>query len=143
MHPKIYQNYLTDRSKAAMRAKAEQGIFPGCAPLGYKNVKVDGQKTITLDLETAPKVKRLFELASKKKMSLRKLAIEAEKMGLRSRNGKTFGPSSLKGILENPFYIGALRYSDHLSQGAHRAIVNAELFARVQVRLHNKTDQSQ
>lgn len=110
------------RVSAAMRAKAERGVMPGCAPLGYKNAVVNGERVIVLDPETAPKVKRLFELATKKKMSLRKLAVEAEKMGLRSRNGKTFGPSALKAILENPFYKGLIRYQGELIRGNHNSL---------------------
>ena len=103
-----------------MRAKAERGILPGCAPIGYKNAIVNGEKVIVLDPKTAPKVKRLFEMAPK--MSLRKLAVEAEKMGLRSRNGKMFGPSSIKAILENPFYGGMLHFNGRVLKGQHESL---------------------
>ena len=119
---------MTERSKAGMLAKAERGILPGCAPLGYRNAIVDGERVIVPDPETAPKVRRLFELASRKKMSLRKLAAEAERIGLRSRNGKPFGPSAMKAVLENPFYIGIVRFNKILIRGQHKALVDENAF---------------
>ncbi len=86
-----------------MREKAERGTFPRCAPLGYKNAVVDGEKVIVIDEETAPKVRLLFRLASKKGMTIRRLVPSAAVIGLRSRNGKPLGAFSIHLILNNPF----------------------------------------
>jgi site-specific DNA recombinase len=130
-----YSQEAGRRISAAMREKAERGIMPGCAPLGYKNAWVDGQKTIAIDPETAPKVKRLFELAGRKKWSLRKLAAEADRMGLKTRNSKAFGLSSLKAVIENPFYLGYMRYNDTIIIGQHSSLVSAKAFQAVQSNL--------
>jgi site-specific DNA recombinase len=120
------------RVSEGMREKAERGVMPGCAPLGYRNVTVNDERVVVPDTETAPKVRLLFELAEEEGMSLRKLAIEAERMGLRSRNGKPFGPSALKAILENPFYYGALTFQGKTLVGSHEPLVTAALFESVQ-----------
>lgn len=119
----------------AMSAKARKGVMPGCAPLGYKNAWVDGERAIIIDPATAPKVRRLFELAGRKRWSLRKLVAEAERMGISSRNGKPFGPSSLKAILENPFYRGKVRWNGETLQGKHEPLVSDALFIGIQKKL--------
>lgn len=44
-----------------MREKAEQGIYPSVAPLGYRNVAgTHDKRTIEPDPEQAPIVQRLF-----------------------------------------------------------------------------------
>jgi hypothetical protein len=139
MHPDTYQKYLTERSKAAMRAKAERGVFPGCAPLGYGNAEVEGEKVIVPDPETAPKVRRLFELAAGKRMSLRKLAAEAEEMGLRSRNGKPLSAPALRLMLTNPFYVGMVRYGGTERTGLHDPIVSGAEFDRAAAALASRS----
>lgn len=128
MNPHPLQNHWTEKAKLAMWDKARSGVFPGCAPLGYRNAISDGEKVIVPDPETAPKVRRLFELASTGKLSLRKMLPMAEEMGLRSRNGKPLQASSLRAILTNPFYLGLVRYKGELITGRHEPLVDRRLF---------------
>ena len=59
---KNYIDNLSEETKKGMLEKAEQGIYPTVAPLGYRNiVGRDGKKTIEPDPDTAPLVIRLFE----------------------------------------------------------------------------------
>jgi site-specific DNA recombinase len=56
---KQYVDNLGEEVKKGMREKAEQGIWPSKAPLGYKNVEgPDGKKIIVPDPATAEIVKR-------------------------------------------------------------------------------------
>lgn len=58
-----------------MQEKAEQGIWPTVAPLGYRNVAgPDGKKIIEPDPETAPIIARLFEWYATGSLSLREAA---------------------------------------------------------------------
>ena len=54
--------------------KAEQGIWPTVAPLGYRNVMgANGKRVIELDPETAPFVVKLFEWYSTGRYSLKQV----------------------------------------------------------------------
>jgi DNA invertase Pin-like site-specific DNA recombinase len=59
---KNYIDNLSEEVKKGMLEKAEQGIWPGPAPLGYLNVsRPDGKRIVDIDKDNAPAVKRLFE----------------------------------------------------------------------------------
>lgn len=51
---------LSEEVKKGMREKASQGIFPGHAPLGYRNNK--GERTIEIDPVDSPMVIRMMGL---------------------------------------------------------------------------------
>src|SRR5438067_1941031 len=59
---KNYIDNLAEETRKGMLEKAEQGIWPSFAPLGYRNViGSDGKKIIDLDPVLAPVVARVFE----------------------------------------------------------------------------------
>jgi site-specific DNA recombinase len=58
---KNYIDNLSEETKKGMLEKAEQGIFPSFAPLGYMNVESGGKRIIQPDPDLAPLVRQLFE----------------------------------------------------------------------------------
>ncbi len=136
MIPHPLQSVWTEKAKTAMHEKAKAGFFPGCAPVGYKNVRLQGEKAIVIDTQKSAAVKALF-LAVAHGSSIRAAGRLAWSMGLRSRTGKVMGPSSLYAVLTNPFYTGMVRWRDELVQGKHKAIVSEKLFDCVQMKLPN------
>jgi hypothetical protein len=84
----------SEKAKAAQRAKAESGIFPGMAPLGYVNEEWKGMKRIYVDTEVAEKVVRLFEFAASG-LSLSRIRLRAHSLGVKARGGKILGRSSV------------------------------------------------
>ena len=74
-----------------MAEKAARGEYPGCAPLGYTNVKTNEGNTVEIDPTTAPLVREAF-LLSAKGLSLRKIVGLPTEKGLRSRNGGLLDP---------------------------------------------------
>ena len=59
---KNYIDNLSEEARKGMQEKAEQGIWPTVAPLGYRNiVGPDGKKIIEPDPESGPILSRLFE----------------------------------------------------------------------------------
>src|SRR5207245_10910488 len=59
---KNYIDNLSEETRKGMLEKAQQGIWPSFAPLGYRNViGSDGKKIIELDPVLAPVVARVFE----------------------------------------------------------------------------------
>jgi site-specific DNA recombinase len=120
--------------KERMQRKAASGIFPGCPPVGYVNDGVRGRRGIAV----APDgwlVSYAFELADRQDLSLRQLLDRMTTKGLRSRRGKSLGPSAFWHLLTNPFYTGWLRYDGQLIKGVHEPLVSKQRFARVQEKL--------
>jgi hypothetical protein len=129
-----YRGYLASQ---AMELKACLGDLPGCAPVGYRNLRTNLGTSIELDSKLAPLVREAFARAEAG-VAVRKILVGLAPEGLVSRSGKPMGVSALWGVLTNPFYAGKIRYKGELLQGNHKAMIEAELFERVQRRLAQK-----
>src|ERR1700720_1527291 len=71
--PLLHDN-LSEEVRKGMTEKAEQGIWPSRAPLGYLNAKLpSGKKGIVLDENRAKLVRRLFEMYATGNFSLKQL----------------------------------------------------------------------
>jgi len=118
-----------------MQQKVERGLPSGKIPLGY-NKEASGQ--IVLDAEVAENVRYAFILVDLYEYSVRKALEKVTGCGLRSRNGKPLGVSTLYAILTNPFYAGWVRYNQILYRGIHQPLVTDEVFQHVQEHLTSK-----
>ena len=125
-----------DRIRDAMRLRAREGRVMGQARLGYRNVCLsDGKKSLEVVPEVAPQVHRLFQLSASWGYSILKLVEESRRMGLRSRNGNYLSPSAVHGILRDPVYKGYVRFDGIFARGSHDAIVEEEVWEKVQAAL--------
>ena len=133
---KNYINNLSEETRKGMTEKAEQGIYPSSAPLGYDNYreKINGSEIryIVVDKERAPLIERVFKLYATGNYSLKSLASVAYEEGLRSRNGIKVPKSGIHVMLNNPIYYGAFKWNGKLYEGSHAPIVSKELFDAVQ-----------
>src|SRR5271167_3453877 len=74
IHVAVAKNYvenLRDEVKKGMREKAQQGIYPGRAPFGYRNNRAD--RTIHVHPENAQIATKIFELYASERYSLSEL----------------------------------------------------------------------
>lgn len=115
---------ISDFVKSSMREMAKQGYFTGgTVPYGYKletvfdNGKKQKKKYVPDEFEKEV-VKKLFELYADN-YSLKYLQDYTKGIGAATRQGKSFGITSIARMLRNDFYIGVLRYN---AQG-HEPIV--------------------
>src|SRR5215467_5173387 len=80
---KNYIDNLSEEARKGMQEKAEQGIWPTIAPLGYRNlVGPDGKRVIAPDPAAAPIVSKLFEWYGSGQFSLQETARKAREAGL-------------------------------------------------------------
>src|SRR5438105_4054484 len=80
---KNYIDNLSEEARKGMQEKAEQGIWPTVAPLGYRNLTgPNGKKIIEPDPEAAPLIARLFEWYAAGTLSLRAAARKVRAAGL-------------------------------------------------------------
>lgn len=137
---KNYIDNLSEETRKGMIEKAEEGIWPSYAPLGYRNVEGDsGKRTIAADPDLAPLVVRLFELCADGSHSLRALGHLATDEGL-TRNGsvKPVPTSTVHKILRNRVYSGDFEWNGRLYRGTYEPLVSRELWQAVQVALDRR-----
>ena len=125
---------LSEETKKGMLEKAQQGIWPSQAPIGFMNVEGPNKKRIiVIDEMLAPLVKRMFELYATGLYSTKELGTEATRIGLVHRkSGNKLGKSVLYDILNNPIYYGDFYWKGVLYNGTHTPIIDKELFDKVQ-----------
>jgi site-specific DNA recombinase len=128
-----YSENLKEEVKKGMREKAEQGIFPGKAPFGYRNNSA--LRSIEIHTERAPIANRLFQLYASGNYSLASL-----RDLIRVESGITLSKAYLEKLLKNRFYIGFFMWQGIEYKGTHPAIVNPGTFREVQAVFsgHNK-----
>ena len=124
---KNYIDNLSEETRKGMQEKAEQGIWPTVAPLGYRNVVgADGKKIIEPDPESAPIIARLFEWYATGTLSLKEAAQKARAAGLVYRkSGAPVPVSTVHTILRNRIYMGEFEWNGHLYLGKHQPLGHA------------------
>jgi site-specific DNA recombinase len=131
---KNYIDNLSEEARKGMQEKAEQGIWPTVAPLGYRNVLGhDGKKIIEPDPVSASLIARLFEWYATGTLSLKEGAQKARAAGLVYRkSGAPVPVSTVHSTLRNRLYMGEFEWNGHLHMGSHQPLVTRELWERVQ-----------
>lgn len=123
-----------------MAEKAEQGIWPGAAPLGYRNTaRGDGKRIIEVDPEVGPLISRLFTTYAQGGISMLALSKEAESWGLVGpKTRKRLAVPTLHYTLTNLLYTGEFTWNGRVYKGIHAPLVSRELWDRVQERLSSR-----
>ena len=122
---KHYSENLREEVKKGMREKAEQGIYPGRAPFGYRNNTA--ARSIEVDPLRAPALRKIFELYASAQYSLSTL-----RQALSGETDVRLCRAYLENILKNPFYIGRFIWQGIEYKGTHEPLVSPDLFQRVQ-----------
>ena len=131
-----YSKELSQKVNRNMRLNAMKGYFNGgFVPLGYKVVTVDcgtyKKKRLEIDPITSKIVKEIFELRADETKIDYIIDILNHK-GYKNINGKPFTRNSLQTMLKNKRYIGTNMYGDEEFPNTIPAIIDKELFNKVQ-----------
>lgn len=100
MKPMSYYQVISAMGKEAIKRKKAEGQMMHLAPLGYKNVKINGISTFEIDDEKFWLIEEARKLR-KQGWSIRRICRCMEAVGLRSQRGKVIGPSSMLFLLEH------------------------------------------
>jgi site-specific DNA recombinase len=125
-----------------MAAKAERGGTSGKAPLGYLNVRenVEGRevRTVITDPVRSPLIQAVFREYATGDYSTDELQQWAAEAGLRTRptkqhpKGRPLCRNALGNLLSNRYYLGLVVHKGEEFPGRHEALIEPELFDRVQ-----------
>jgi len=94
-------------------ASAKEGKYLGAEPpYGYDKVRIKGDKGYTLspNEQEAPAVRYIFERYISG-AGMPTIARELDAMGIKPRHGAIWNKETIGDILENPVYIGKIRWS--------------------------------
>jgi DNA invertase Pin-like site-specific DNA recombinase len=137
---KNYIDNLSEETRKGMHEKAQQGLWPSFAPLGYRNLQdATGKKTIEADPHSAPMIARLFEWYATGRYSLKEITRTAKDEGMVFRKSKSPIPrATVHKILRNRIYMGEIEWKGIVYQGCNIHIVSCKLWDLVQIELHQR-----
>ena len=123
---KYYVDNLSENVKRGLRQKVRRGEYPGVAPTGYLNDKLNHKMII--DPQRYRLVQKVFELYATGYHSFKTLRDVITKEGLLSRSQKILTYSNIQMLLNNPFYYGAFKFNGELYEGKHEPAITKKLF---------------
>jgi site-specific DNA recombinase len=137
------RNTIIDRVKMGMTQRAKQGFFNGGRVFGYESIN----KVLVVNEEEAHVVRLIFDF-SENGLGYKAIVSRINEMGYRTKRGCDFSINTIKTILDNPIYIGKIRFNMYenwsekhrkgknkdyiLVDGKHKAIISQEQWDRVQ-----------
>lgn len=133
---------LMAKVRRGMNSKAKKGGYPGCAPVGYLNDRIE--KKIIKDPEKWDQVSTLWRKALTGTYNISELTrIADEELGIKTvlrkkEGGNPLCHNGIRHLLTNPFYSGRFRWGGKIYDGNHPAMVTVEEFERVQEMLDPK-----
>ena len=133
---------LMAKVRRGMYSKAKKGGYPGCAPVGYLNDRIE--KKIIKDPEMWDKVYILWRKALTGTYSVSELTrIANDELRIKTplkkkQGGQPLCHNGIRHLLMNPFYCGNFRWGGKIYNGNHPAMITEEEFEVVQNMLDPK-----
>ncbi|WP_079710180.1 recombinase family protein [Paraliobacillus ryukyuensis] len=147
-YAEMERSTIIERGKMGMIQRAKQGFYNGGRVLGYDSVN----KHLVINEEEAHVVKLIFGYAEQE-MGYKAIVSRINAMGYKTKRGCDFSINTVKTILDNPIYIGKIRFNMYqnwrekkrqgrnenytIVDGQHEAIITQEQWDRVQ-KIRNK-----
>ncbi len=124
-----YSAELSQKIKRGIAISASKcKFFGGKVPLGYK---IDEKKDYVINEETAPIVKRMFEMLAGG-YNYAQIARYMNERGIPTSTGGKWGKNSFNGIFSNRRYLGKYIFHDEEIDGGIPQLIDEQLFADVQ-----------
>lgn len=137
---------ISERTRDKIAGARRRGKWAGGRPvLGYDLVPGAGGSRLVVNAKEAARVRAIFDLYLNSPAGIMAVVSECARRGWTtkawtSREGAAIGDRPLNknrvyGLLTNVLYTGRVRHKDEVFPGEHEAIVDPELFDKVQARL--------
>lgn len=143
---------IIDRVKMGMNQRAKQGKWNGGIVLGYDVI----DKELVINEKESAIIQEIFDLANRGH-GFKKVAYMLNKKGYKTKKDRDFSIATVKGILNNPVYIGKIRFNQHenwsekrrkgknnnpdIVDGTHSPIISQKLWEQVQQKLQQRSYQ--
>jgi site-specific DNA recombinase len=121
---------IVDRISAGIERRAKEGRwFGGRPPFGY--TFSNEERVLVPDPVKAPVVRRVFELYARKRLGTRTIAQLLRDEGAPAPSAG-WGHPGVHWIINNPTYVGKIRWRDKLFDGVHEPLIDEFTFAKAQ-----------
>ena len=141
-----YSIRLSGEVRRGMTQKALAGGYNANVPCGYTKEK--GPNTIPqIDEYYGPMVQRCFHMFAIEHVPMAQIAATINALGYRTRRGNRWESRNISDMLQNPFYIGKIRWNNAKSRrstpytgeeivrdGKHQPLISMELWNGAQDR---------
>lgn len=148
---------ITKRLRRGTLHSVKNGAYMANAPFGYKKVRINKTPSLEIIPEEAECVRQIFQLYADGN-GCTKIEQAVNAMGFHGRRGSRFNRNTIRLILDNPVYIGKVRWDKtstvksgigaerqkkvvynsaekiRIIDGHHPAIISQELWDAVQAR---------
>ena len=144
-----YSLNLADEVKKGMTEKALRGEYQASAPYGYKMAE---GKLIVVP-EEAEIIKVIFDKFANTRMGMMTIARYINGLGIKSKKGNPFENRMVEYILNNPVYVGKVRWTPTektirnfnnpesiVAAGSHEPIIDMETWEKSQQRIKSNKD---
>jgi site-specific DNA recombinase len=126
---------LSEETIKGMQQKLESGGYPFPAPIGYLNDRLE--KTIVLDTERAPLVRKIFEMYSTGNHTYASIARKIWDLGLRTRKSShRIYRQKVQSIINSTFYYGLIKVKGESFRGTHEPLISKALYDKCQLVAH-------
>jgi site-specific DNA recombinase len=148
----FYSANLAAEAKKGQIQKAKMGGTPGKVPLGYLNVRklIEGQeiRTVEVDPERAPLMRWAFAAYASGAYTIDTLLAALTERGLRTRPtprkpARPVSRAQLAAMLQNPYYVGVVRYAGVEYEGRHEHLIDQATFAKAKAVLAAHTNSTE
>ena len=137
-----YSQNLGEETLKGLLQKAKTGLYPSCAPAGYRNAEGADGRNIIVPNGDGPTIRLLYEEFATGKYSLKDLAAKARLVGWTFRS-RPLQKSLLHHILRKRIYSGDFDWNGVTYKGTHQALVDHETWERVQTLLNRRAETKQ
>lgn len=120
------------RLQRGIRRTVEEGGYPANAPYGYRRAYLDRCPTLAIVPEEAERVRLIFDLYVKEGMGTTAIAEALNRSGALPRRSAAFTRSSIRFLLRNPVYRGAVVWNGKTIPGRHPPIISDAQFTEAQ-----------
>lgn len=146
-----YSVNLSQEVLRGMKENALRGNYQSGPPLGYDI----SHSTLQINFLESQIIQLIFEKFCIEKKGTLEIAKELNQLGLKTKCGKDFESRGVQYILQNPVYIGKIRWNRIqkqtnqkksssewiIEQGKHPSIISEELFSLAQTRIQKEHKQ--
>lgn len=123
---KRYNAEVREKQAEGIARRKAEGKYSGRVPIGYRLDRETGK--LEIDPEGSRLVKRVFDLACSRRLSLRKISVMLAEEGCVAKGGKPLAASTLREILANETYFRNTSVTESVSDVAHPTIVTRTQF---------------